>query len=213
MSEYGNIDKTEDYDRALYYAIFTRRLKPLWYQDVLGGTPDDIVIGYGQGKSVVEFLIGGYGKEKMAELMRAFRNALSADQALQRVYGFDQYGLDTLWRQSLGLDPLPPPGELARRLTPSATFPAAAEPTESPTPQATPAAVAEATQEAPAVSDEKPRPSRGCSAPAGHAGSLPVDFAIVALMGGPLLALNLRWGLRSRLRRGLRRFRHATRRS
>ena len=112
LAEYGNIDQTPFYDRALAYAIFTRRLKPLWYLDTLSGTPDDITILYGQGKSVVRYLIDVYGKEKIAELMRTLRDTLSIDAALERVYGFDQHGLDSQWRQAFGLEPLLPPEDL-----------------------------------------------------------------------------------------------------
>ena len=118
LAEYGNIDQTPQYDWALRYAVFTRRLKPLWYLQTLGGDPDDITIGYGHGKSVVEYLAIRYGEEKLAELMRAFADTrnLSADDALRATYEFDQYGLDTEWRQSHGLEPFPPPGDLERRL-------------------------------------------------------------------------------------------------
>ena len=111
LAEYGNIDPTDNYDGALRYGIFTRRLKPLWYQDAFSGTPDDIIIAYGQGRSVVSYMIGQYGKEKMVELFQVLRSTLNIDSALQQVYGFDQYGLDTEWREAIGIDPLPPPEE------------------------------------------------------------------------------------------------------
>ena len=37
LAEYGNIDPTDDYDAALRYGIFTRRIKPLWYLNSFGG--------------------------------------------------------------------------------------------------------------------------------------------------------------------------------
>ena len=197
LAEYGNIDQTPAYDRALAYAVFTRRLKPLWFQQSLGGEPDDIVIGYGQGKSVVNFLIGNLGPGKMAELMTAFHTATSVDDALMQTYGFDQHGLDSLWRQSLGLEPLPSPDELARQLeiTPSPS----PESEESATTEAvTPTALAEETppaaptDESPVASDED-REERGTSRSCGNSpGS--VSVAMVAMFGVPLLALRPRWG-------------------
>ena len=115
LAEYGNIDPTDDYDAALRYGIFTRRLKPLWYQDSFGGMPDDIIIAYGQARSVVQLLVGRYGPDKMAELMRVIQQTLDIDQALQLIYGFDQHGLDTEWRLAIGLDPLPSPAQLERQ--------------------------------------------------------------------------------------------------
>ena len=130
LAEYGNIDPTDSYDAALRYGIFTRRLKPLWYQDTFGGTPDDIIIAYGQGRSVVNYMIKEYGQEKMAELFRVLQSTLSIDLALEQVYGVDQYGLDTEWRKSIGIDPLPSPEELERRLQePEAESPTPAEDT------------------------------------------------------------------------------------
>ena len=201
LAEYGNIDQTPAYDRALAYAIFTRRVKPLWYQQSLGGEPDDIVIGYGQGKSVVEFLINAYGRGKMAELMRAFHTATSVDGALEVVYGFDQYGLDTLWRRSLGLGPLPSPQELERQLTPT-PGPALADEEEEPTPVPTPLVeetpagpVADATPESPPAIDEERRTSRSCGASPHGNTDLPLDVAMLALLGGPLFVLRPRWGV------------------
>ena len=200
LAEYGNVDQTPQYDWALRYAIFTRRLKPLWYLDNLGGEPDDIIIGYGHGKSVVSYLIARYGEGKMAELMRTFRTSVSTDGALKKVYGFDQYGLDTEWRQALGLEPLPSPEELESQLdaNPSPTALAGAEPTLVPTPQveATPAPAAEKTPQPPSVKEERPRSTRSCGAPAqGSSAGSPLDLAVLALLGAPFVALNSRWGL------------------
>ena len=114
LAELGNIDPTDDYDAALRYGIFTRRIKPLWYQNSFGGEPEDILIAYGQGRSVVQYMIGRYGPERMAELFRVLRRVQNIDMALMEVYELDQYGLDTAWRTALGLDPLPSPEELER---------------------------------------------------------------------------------------------------
>ena len=114
LAELGNIDPTDDYDAALRYGIFTRRIKPLWYQNSFGGEPEDILIAYGQGRSVVQYMVGKYGPERMAELFRVLRRVQNIDMALTEVYGLDQYGLDTAWRTALGLDPLPSPEELER---------------------------------------------------------------------------------------------------
>jgi len=53
---------------------------------------------YAQSYSLVEFLIGSYGQDKMLELLLTFKQGSSYDEALENVYGFDMDGLDTLWQ-------------------------------------------------------------------------------------------------------------------
>jgi hypothetical protein len=50
----------------------------------------------------------------MNQLLNVFHQGASYDDALKQVYGFDQGGLDVLWRQSLGFNiALSPQQELA----------------------------------------------------------------------------------------------------
>ena len=212
LAEYGNIDQTPFYDRALAYAIYTRRLKPLWYLDEFSGEPDDIIMAYGQGKSAVQYLIEFYGEGTMAQLMSAFARGLSADDALTETYGFDQYGLDSQWRQALGLQPLPPPAEIDREDFTSPRPAPGSDATPAPTPQVepTPAAAAEATPQAPAPSDKPAGTSRSCGRGSSGSGGVPLDVAMLALLAGPFLALNLRSGFGSN-RGGLGFLRRVTR--
>jgi hypothetical protein len=60
-------------------------------------------ISYGESNSIVTFLIQTYGKSKMMQLLDVFHQGAAYDNALEQVYGFNQDGLDTLWRQSLGI--------------------------------------------------------------------------------------------------------------
>ncbi|MFC1908828.1 peptidase MA family metallohydrolase [Chloroflexota bacterium] len=55
-------------------------------------------LAYAQSYSLVEFLSKNYGQEKMFELLSAFQEGSSYDDALLRVYGFDMDGLDSLWQ-------------------------------------------------------------------------------------------------------------------
>ena len=209
LAEYANLDQTPFYDRALAYAVYTRRLKPLWYLDAFTGEPDDIIIAYGQGKSAVKHLIDTYGEEKISELMNAFGKNLSADEALKEVYGFDQYGLDSEWRLSLGLEPLPPPEELRGELTPTSrptpiaeseaipipeteiTPEPVAEATPVPLVKATPVPPAEVTAEPGQAAEARRRTTRSCDGPSGESASPPLDIAALALLGGPFLALSM----------------------
>ncbi len=61
-------------------------------------------ISYAESYSIINFLLDEYGKEKMAELLSVFRDGATYDAALLQVYGFDQDGLDRLWRQSIGAE-------------------------------------------------------------------------------------------------------------
>lgn len=209
LAEYGNIDKTSHYDLALNYAIFTRRLKPLWYMDTFGGDPDDILIGYGQGRSVVRYMIQTYGEAKMAELMGAFHTSLSVDEALEKVYGFDQYGLDTEWRNAIGLVALPSPEEIEAQQAQAARQQTAGEADATPLPtpltEATPVPVAGATPGQPSTSDEeKRRSSGGCNAPSSDGAGVSLDVAVLALLAGPFFIGLRNPRLLERLRRRLR---------
>ena len=204
LAEYGNIDPTDAYASALRYAIYTRRLKPLWFQQSFGGTPDDIIISYGQARSVVGYMISKYGEGSITELFAAIRDTLDIDEALVQVYGVDQHGLDSQWRLALGLEPLPSPEELQRQLqksqtavpeiapTPEAGAVLESTPTPSPTPAPTPAV---------SLDEEEGRSSGGCSAPIhGQNGTAPTGLSSLLLLGAPLALLSFR-GLRRRRQR------------
>ena len=149
LAEYGNIDQTDDYDAALRYGIYTRRIRPLWYLRSFTGEPEDILIAYGQGKSVVSFMVRRWGEDRISELFDAVRQTNDIDTALLQIYGVDQHGMDTAWRLSLGLDPLPSPEELESRMQ------------ESPEPDDGESAGTEAeapTDEEPVAEEETPAP-------------------------------------------------------
>jgi len=198
LAEYGNIDPTDDYDAALRYGIFTRRIKPLWYLNSFGGTPEDIIIAYGQGRSVVQFMIDSWGEERMAALFPVLQRTLDIDEALLEVYGMDQFGLDSAWREALGLEKLPSPEELENQIKEeaaaantegtqtedSSSGDAAAEATAMPesTPDsASPPAGATGDEDTDSAGDSS---SAGCSAPA--SGDAPVGAGLLLLLGAPL---------------------------
>ena len=61
--------------------------------------PEEAYISYAESQSLVEFLIHNHGKDKMLNLLRLLKEGNSCDEAMTEVYGFDQDGLDTLWRK------------------------------------------------------------------------------------------------------------------
>ncbi len=184
LAEYGNIDPTNDYDRALSNAIETDRLRPLWYLSQFGGTPSDIIIAYGHASSVVQFMIDWFGPEQISHLFKAFQESQDIDSALQQVYGVDQYGLDNLWRESIGIDPLPPPP--AEEPIP---------PTPLPTPSPAPSSTAAPTQVVSADAEAGGSSSPGCSAPQPRGAA---SLGILALLAAPLGLLAVRGIKRNR---------------
>ncbi|MSQ07660.1 MAG: hypothetical protein EXR46_10880 [Dehalococcoidia bacterium] len=176
LAEYANPEPAPTYDEYLRRAIQEGKLQPLWHLTAFNGTPDDIIIAYGHSSSVVQYLIDTHGENKIAEVMRAMRTSLNVnvDEALQQVYGFDQYGVDSAWRGSKGLQPLPP-----RQTAEPPTLRSTLSPAAQPTPTA-PAAPVPETKPAPAAS---PAPSG--AAPPGAAGcnGSSTDVAWLALLG------------------------------
>ena len=63
---------------------------------------DRAKLSYAQSYSIVRFLIDTYGQEKMLDLLTAFREGSTPDEAFLRAYGFDMYGLEDTWRDAIG---------------------------------------------------------------------------------------------------------------
>ena len=109
LAEYANVDPGFSYDIALDFAVATGRLLPAMFMVSLPGDPEDVIIFYGQARSVVRLMINRYGEEKMGELMAVHKDGKNLDDALQEVYGFDRLELDNIWRESIGAPPYVPP--------------------------------------------------------------------------------------------------------
>jgi len=105
LAMYSEGELRRENREALERAIRENRLISVRSLTAPTGKPEEINLFYGEAYSVVEFLLKTYGKEKMAELLAVFKEGATYDDALMRVYGFDQDGLDARWRESLGLPP------------------------------------------------------------------------------------------------------------
>jgi cell division septation protein DedD len=204
LAEYGNINDGDSYAGALSRAIDAGRVNPLWYQRTFVGKPGDIIVAYGQARSVVDHMISRHGNDKMAELMKAMHATQDIDRALERVYKLDTHTLDAEWREALGLDPLEPVVEPESQAQPTAPPPPPATPltvTPPPPPGATPTAIAAPPTDTPEAVPEQdsplPPPSAGCGASLNHGGVY--DLALIALLAGPLAGL---WGRGLFRRRG-----------
>jgi len=82
---------------------------------------EEALLSYAQSYSLVDFLVSAYGPDKMLELLNTFREGSSYDGALNRVYGFDMDGLNTLWRDYIGV-PAQSSEELGMELAPIGTL-------------------------------------------------------------------------------------------
>ncbi len=104
LATYGEGTLSPDYASALNYAIQNNQLISVRsLSSPFSAVPEEALISYGESNSIVTFLIQKYGSDKMNQLLAVFHQGSGYDEALQQVYGFDQDGLDALWRQSLGL--------------------------------------------------------------------------------------------------------------
>ena len=122
LAEYGNLDQTISYERFLEWAVGTDRLIPLKSLRSFPGDPNLTLVAYGQGRSVVKYMIDEFGPEKMSELLSVLGTGIDIDDALNVVYGFGIFGLENKWRESIGADPYIEP-------TPGPTPTPSAEPT------------------------------------------------------------------------------------
>lgn len=109
LSELANLEPGDSYDRYLDFAIANDRLLPITSLSTLPGDPTDVIIFYGQARSLVRHMATAYGTEKMRELMAAMKSGKSVDDAIQEVYGISRVELENEWRDSLGAPEFVPP--------------------------------------------------------------------------------------------------------
>ena len=76
-------------------------------------------LSYAQSYSLTNFLIETYGHEKMTALLIALRDGMTADDALQRTYGFNIDGLEDAWRAAIGAEPRTVSAQPTARPTPT----------------------------------------------------------------------------------------------
>ncbi len=104
LAKYGEGTIAPEYQAALNFAIQNSQLISVRsLSSPFSAQADQALISYGESNSIVRFLIQKYGKDKMVQLLNVFQQGSTYDDALKQVYGFDQDGLDALWRQSIGV--------------------------------------------------------------------------------------------------------------
>ncbi|MBI2909969.1 MAG: hypothetical protein HYX92_20200 [Chloroflexi bacterium] len=107
------------YDRILQDAVKRDALISLQSLSSPPGNPDQVDLFYAESYSVVKLLLKD--RDKMRELLAAFKAGSSQADALKKAYGFDLPTLENNWRATLGLAPrpTPPPGDSRPQAVPS----------------------------------------------------------------------------------------------
>jgi hypothetical protein len=80
-----------------------RTLQPL--RTISGRFPNDPILfyqSYGESVNVVKYIVEKYGEAKLGQLLGAFKNGVSYDEALVSVLGITTDELDRQWKLSLG---------------------------------------------------------------------------------------------------------------
>lgn len=102
ISVHAQRDKGE-YGQALDLAVRRKNPIPVTSLNVAArDASSQVSLFYGESGSLIDFLVATYGDEKFAQFIAGFKND-TTDAVLQKVYGFDQLGLENAWRKSLGL--------------------------------------------------------------------------------------------------------------
>lgn len=121
LSELANLEPGESYDRFLDFAIANDRLLPITSMSTLPGDPTDVIIFYGQARSIVQHMVREYGTDSMRDLMAAMKEGDTVDDAIQDVYGLSRVELENEWRNTLGAPEFVPPNLDAYLPTPIPT--------------------------------------------------------------------------------------------
>lgn len=180
--EYDPPQMEERYQTLLDDAIKNDRLLRL--RNYANTRPNDYREGllmYGQGYSVVEFIVNEFGRDKLSQIFQELKHS-SADDAFSKVLGVNQDGLENLWRKKIGA----PIKEYATQVTPTPaaqpTFAlSAAETPAANQPSPTPQAVSANNTAAPAAPTVAPAASGAPSSNAGGSSLCGLGFGGLAL--------------------------------
>jgi hypothetical protein len=84
-----------------------------------GEAQDKADLSYAESYSIVDYLIKTYGPEKLIDLLKAFKDGATPDEALIQNYGFDVDGLEDAWRASIGAQPRAVSAQPTLQVTPT----------------------------------------------------------------------------------------------
>ncbi|MBH51770.1 MAG: hypothetical protein CL785_01270 [Chloroflexi bacterium] len=102
LAEYANTESDGKYNYIISKAINDNSLFPITSLTKFPGKPDDVILAYGQSKSIVTFLINSYGDNAFQKLIDYLRQGNHIDSALVDAYGFNRTEIDNKWRESIG---------------------------------------------------------------------------------------------------------------
>lgn len=92
--------------------------------------PDAATLSYAESYSVVDFIFRRYGRDRMAQLLQAFKQGGFYDDIFARVFGMNLDGLEEEWRKDIGAKPRVVPTRAVA--TPFPTFSLSTEATPTP---------------------------------------------------------------------------------
>ena len=115
LAEFGNLHATIGYDLALEFAVQNDRVLPIMFMRGQPSKGEDIIIFYGQARSIVRWLFRSFGRDKLTEFLSYLRRGNSLDRAFTRAYGGDRIAITNMWREEIGAKLYEPPsGETAK---------------------------------------------------------------------------------------------------
>lgn len=118
-------DLESDYKSALNQAIRSKQLVSL--KSISSNFPADskqATLAYAESYSVIVFIRDNLGRQKIAELLKAYKGGSTDDAALQSALGMTTAELDSRWRASLGVITTPTTPSTQPQQTATPTLPA-----------------------------------------------------------------------------------------
>ncbi|MHB1006198.1 MAG: peptidase MA family metallohydrolase [Chloroflexota bacterium] len=103
----GNLEPA--YDRALSTA--KRDNSMISVQSLSANFPSDsreAMLSYAESYSLVKYIVGHYGRDRLSTLLAVFKEGSTYDAALQEALGVDGAGLESAWREAIGAQPIAP---------------------------------------------------------------------------------------------------------
>ena len=115
LAEFGNLHATIGYDLALEFAVQTDRVLPIMFMQGQPSKGEDIIIFYGQARSIVRWLVRRFGADRLTEFLSYIKRGDTLDDAFTNAYGGDRVAVSNLWRSDIGaVEYVPPSNERAR---------------------------------------------------------------------------------------------------
>ena len=102
LAMYNEGPMQSEFESALKRGIDGNRLLSLQtLSSPFSSYADQSFLAYAESRSVVDYLIRTYGRDKMFQLLETFRQGSTYDGALRKVYGLDTDSLNAAWQATL----------------------------------------------------------------------------------------------------------------